>query len=64
MVVSPTSGSLAMVARVRKAFSSECEKAPPSRSVVRFAESAVIIATACTLADELMILRAPAPRAS
>eukprot|EP00966_Prymnesium_polylepis_P239354 5535242-Prymnesium_polylepis.1 len=28
MVVSSTSGSLAMVVRVRKAFSSECEKAP------------------------------------
>ena len=28
MVVSSTSGSLAMVARARKAFSSECEKAP------------------------------------
>jgi hypothetical protein len=33
-------------------------------AAIVFAESAVIRATACTLADELMVLRAPAPRAA
>ena len=33
-------------------------------AAIVFAESAVIRATACTLADELMVLRPPAPRAA
>ena len=36
----------------------------PSPAAIVFAESAVIRATACTLADELMVLRPPAPRAA
>ena len=53
-----------------RSFQSRTHYTAPPRSAavsaaIVFAESAVIRATACTLADELVVLRAqPAPRAA